>query len=262
LGFTLIELLVVIAIIAILAAMLLPALTRAKLKAQNLRDINNLKQLGVSAKLYQTDFGKAIGYSSVSDLWMKTLIDNYAGVDAIRLCPLAQQPVSPGVQGAGKADKAWAWTKTAPSPAGLTNWVGSYAMNGWLYTYQGASTYVAEPEKYFPSDAVASSSQTPAFMDSVWPDAWPHATDMAVPNLYTGDPDPNAGRGYMGRLLIARHGSMLAQNAPQSVNIRQALPGKINICFVDGHVEAVPLEKLWSLVWHVDYQAPARRPGT
>ena len=65
-GFTLIELLVVIAIIAILASMLLPALTKAKQKGQGIHCMNNHKQLTLAWKMYADDHNGLLLYASPS----------------------------------------------------------------------------------------------------------------------------------------------------------------------------------------------------
>jgi len=120
-AFTLIELLVVISIIAILAAMLLPVLARAKESGRRISCLNNLRQLGVAAKIYVDDNQGAYPPRSESDSWPHHLYDNYGRNLNLLLCPtdiavLLSNPATVGSSPSNNVPDA--------SPR-------SYLINGW-----------------------------------------------------------------------------------------------------------------------------------
>ncbi|HEX3718996.1 MAG TPA: prepilin-type N-terminal cleavage/methylation domain-containing protein [Verrucomicrobiae bacterium] len=219
-GFTLIELLVVIAVIALLAALLLPALARAKTQAQQINCLNNVRQITLSGLMYLNENQSGFPYNipglqgcdpTIPWFWPEALT-NYGGSDQVRLCPSTRMPPAPLGQAGGAADLAWVVGGFTDIPA----IAGSYGLNGWFNNFftgaptaEGGNIY---PQFLFPKlSSVQKPAQTPLFFDENYAVATPLEADRAASDLYTGQANPDSyARVGMGCCTMLRHGGRTA----------------------------------------------------
>ncbi|MHC4496560.1 MAG: type II secretion system protein [Planctomycetota bacterium] len=248
-GFTLIELLVVIAIIALLMAIMMPALNRVKGQAQKISCQARLKQWSLVFKLYTDDHDGYFNDRNVgaSGLWMSATQSYYKDEAKMLVCPTATRLM--------QNSSDWGTFKAAT----LNNYIFSYGINSWtnsvkvdrgsrLLEWFWRNTHNMKTITYDTRELdgkTANPNKIPVFGDATWYDAWPRHTDTPSQTSDAFGIMDQGTSGEMNHFCIDRH------------------DGFINLLFMDWSARDIGLKELWTLKWHRSYitNGPWTRAG-
>jgi prepilin-type N-terminal cleavage/methylation domain-containing protein len=221
-AFTLIELLVVIAIIALLMAILMPALNRVKKQAKAVACQTNLRQWALVFLIYMDENDGYFAYGDSSGRWRWVLQDQHRDRKLSVCCPEASNPDRHtgtfGAWGAESLDADYVAQQD----------YGSYGLNRWVYNRKQDQPQ----EGYFKTRNVQGTNQIPLFLDCSWYGAGP--LDYDYPPEYEGHTESSTGhwRGdNMRRFCLNRHNAAT------------------NGAFLDFSVRRIGLKELWTLKW-------------
>jgi prepilin-type N-terminal cleavage/methylation domain-containing protein len=245
-GFTLIELLVVIAIIALLMAILMPALNRVKKQARMAACQMNLKQWGVIWAMYCDDND---GYFCMESNragwprgnWIIDLRHLYRTRAGILICPMAKKRLTTG--GGSQVNYGGPFKTYIMGSGGDENRSeeGSYGANNWTFNERPGQTMIqSRPVKWnWKTVSVKGGNNISVFADTMWRGGGPFYQDGNPHSNRIVPPDFNGqwtGAGSeMKHFCIDRHNAF------------------INHLFLDWSVRRVGIKELWTIKWHRTY---------
>jgi prepilin-type N-terminal cleavage/methylation domain-containing protein/prepilin-type processing-associated H-X9-DG protein len=234
-AFTLIELLVVISIIALLMAVLLPALGRVRKQAKAVVCQSRLRELGLLSAIYIQEHMGSPGTMQEAS-WLVFGRRDPVFDPRLRLCPSVSAPLPGPPVPWGDVFHAFAVGRVDPTvPEVRSSVMGyfSYGDNGWLESSFGeTSTWKGRPWR---THDVIGPSRVPVLFDCAQAQAGLHHLDSPPKLPFTSPPSPSIFGDRVSPVCIQRHGE------------------GINLLFLDWSVRKVGLKELWTLKWHVQY---------